>query len=157
MDMVTRRNIGAVITPKIASAITAITAGGTGDATAITGIGFDRKAVDMPLSADLVLSWTATLAATKTLSFGTVKIQDSADNSTYADVSTISITDPGAVATGPTGGATVSGSVAIPVALGATRQYVRALFTPDLSASGTDTAMVVAHLVFGGTDRQPSP
>lgn len=156
-DMVIQRNIGALISPKIASAITALTAGGSGDATAVTGLTIDRAALRMPLSADLVLSYTATLAATKTLSFGTVKIQDSADGSTWADVSTISITDPGVVATGPTGGATVSGQVSIPVALAGARRYVRANCTPDLSATSTDTASVVEHLIFGGFDRFPAP
>lgn len=156
-DMVTARNISALISPRVAAPITAITAGGAGDATAISGLAIDRGALKMPLSAALVISFTATLAATKTLSLGTVKMQDSADGSTFADYSALSIADPGVVATGPTGGGTVNGQVVIPIPLAGMRQYVKPLFTPDLSATGTDTAMVSAILVFGGFDRSPAP
>lgn len=154
-DFVTQRNIAALVSSRIASAISALTAGGTGDATAVAGIVIDRKAIGMPLNAVLTLAFTAVLAATKTLSFGTVKIQDSADGTTFADF--LTFTDPGVVATGPTGGATVNGQVNLAANLAGARQYLKVLFTPDLSASSTDTANAVAILGFAGFDRLPSP
>ena len=36
------------------------------------------------------------------------------------------------------------------------RRYVRLVYTPDLSASGTDTAQVAAVVVFAGQDRVAS-
>lgn len=154
-DHVTQRNIAALVSPRLASAVTALTAAGSGDATAIAGIVIDRKALGMPLNAVLTLFFTAVLAATKTLSLGTVKIQDSADGSTFADF--LTFTDPGVVATGPTGGGTVNGQVNLAANLAGAKQYLKVLFTPDLSATSTDTASVGALLGFAGFDRLPSP
>lgn len=152
--MVDMKNISSRITPKLASAFTSVTAGGTGDATAVTGIAIQRSAIGNPLNASLQLAFSAVLAATKTLSFGTVKIQDSADGSTWSNF--ISYTDPGVVATGPTGGGTVTGVTKLHADLSGARDYVRVLFTPDMSATGTDTATIVAILNLAGFDRLPA-
>ena len=58
-------------------------------------------------------------------------------------------------ATGPAGGGTVTGCLEIDVKLRACGRYVRLGYTPDLSASGTDTAALSAVLVCGGMDRLP--
>lgn len=154
-DFVIQRNVAALISPRLAAAITAIVAAGTGDATAVTGIVIDRAALKMPLNAELTLAFTAVLAATKTLSLGTVKIQDSADGTNFADF--LTFTDPGVVATGPAGGGTVNGQVSLPAHLAGARQYIRTAYTPDLSATSVDTAMIAETLTFAGFDRLPSP
>jgi hypothetical protein len=59
------------------------------------------------------------------------------------------------VATGPTGGGTVTGTFEVDMNLGGAGQYVRAKFTPDMSAADTDTAALSGVLVFGGADRVP--
>ena len=56
---------------------------------------------------------------------------------------------------GPTGGGTVTGTFEVDLNISAAGQYVRAKFTPDLSAADTDTAALSGVLVFGGTDRVP--
>lgn len=154
-SVVTQRDIASLETAKAGTAITALTAAGSGDNTAITGITIDRLAgSSVPLNAEIILSYTATLAATKTLTLKTVKVEDSADGTNWADFATF--TDPGVVATGPTGGATLSGAVKLGVNLGAAKRYVRVDFTPDLSASGTDTAYVGAVVNLAGFDRVPA-
>lgn len=158
MNRVIQTDINSLISARIASTITSATAGGTGDNTAITGVTVDRLAfplVNPPLCASLLLLFDTTLAAAATLSLKTVKIQDSADGSTWADYKTF--TDPGVVATGPGGGGNVKGSTRLGVNLSSARRYVRAVFTPDLSAANTDTASVLAALVFAGFDAIPSP
>lgn len=154
-DRVQQLDIGALITPRLAVAPTSLTAGGSGDAAAVTPIGIQRSAIGMPLSVELAIGYTATLAATKTLSIGTVKVRHSSDGTTFTDFATF--TDPGVVATGPSGGATVTGQVTdLKVNLAGAKDYVAFVFTPDLSASSTDTAVVTAFAVFGGADRLPA-
>jgi hypothetical protein len=155
MTIVLQKDVKSLVLPKLATVVTAATAGGAGDNTAITGATIDRfEKAGIPLNAQIVVLWTATLAATKTLTLKTVKVQDSADGSNWADFATY--TDPGVVATGPTGGATLSGATEIPgVDLSSARRYVRLLFTPDLSATATDTALVVGMFNLAGYDRLP--
>ena len=155
MNIVIQRDIQALLTAKIASVFDSATAGGTGDNTAVLGTAIDRLAMaGVALNAEIILAFSAVLAATATLTLKTVKVQDSADGSTWADFATF--TDPGVVATGPTGGGTVAGVVKFGVNLGSARRFVRVDYTPDLSASGTDTCQVLAVLNFGGFDRLPA-
>lgn len=158
MNRVIQTDIHSVISARIASAFTAVTAGGAGDDTAVTGSTIDRASFasgQPPLCADLQLAFSAVLAAAATLTLKTVKIQDSADGTNWADYFTF--TDPGVVATGPGGGGTVPGVTRLGVNLSSARRYVRAVFTPDLSAAATDTANVVALMEFAGFDSIPSP
>jgi hypothetical protein len=156
MNRVIQTDIHSVISARVASANTSITAGGAGDNTAITGSSIDRAQFGAPpLCADLLLQFDATLAQAATLTLKTVKVQDSADGSTWADY--VTFTDPGVVATGPTGGGNVTGVTRLGVNLSSARRYVRAVFTPDLSAGGTDTAKLLAAFVFAGFDAIPSP
>lgn len=150
--IVSIRNVGSLLTARLASAFTSVTAAGTGDATAINGTSFDRQSLNLPRSCVFTTLFSATLAATKTLSLTTV-IQHSDDGSTWAAYQSEAAT---VVATGPTGGGTVSGQHSIAVALGSAKRYVRAVVTPDLSASGTDTATVVESAVFGGENPLPA-
>lgn len=156
MNRVIQTDINSVITPRLASAVTSVTAGGTGDNTAITGVTLDRLEFSAaPLCASLVLLSEAVLADAATMTFKTVKIQDSADGSTFADY--VTFTDPGVVSTGPSGGGTVRTATKLAVNLSTARRYIRAVFTPDMSASSTDTAKVIAAIVYGGHEAIPSP
>lgn len=152
MNRVYMTDIGSLVSEKIGSAFASATAGGTGDNTAVTGTSIDRAAIGNPLCAEVAVLYSATLAATKTLTLKTVKIEDSADGSTWADYATF---DDAVVATGATGGSTEAGAAAYKVNLSGARRYVRVDFTPDLSATGTDTASAVAAWVFGGFDVLP--
>lgn len=155
MSIVLQKDVKSLVLPRLATAFTAAIAGGSGDNTAITGSTIDRFATSgIPLNAQIVILWTATLAATKTLTLKDVKIEDSADGSNWASFATF--TNPGVVATGPGGGGTVSGVTEIPgVDLSSARRYVRLVFTPDLNATGTDTATVVGMANLAGFDRLP--
>jgi len=59
------------------------------------------------------------------------------------------------VATGPSGGGTVTGTFEVDLSLAGAGRYVRAKFTPDMSAADTDTAALSAVMVLGGSDRLP--
>lgn len=155
MNRLIQTDIHSVVTARLASAIAAITAAGAGDNTAIVGLAIDRAALGMPLNADIVLAYDATLAAAATLTLKTVKVEDSADGASWADYATF--TDPGVVATGPGGGGTVRGQFRLGVNLSSARRHVRVGFTPDLSAGAADTARVLALLVLAGFDALPSP
>jgi len=147
------RNIGALISVARAAANTAVTAGGSGDNTAVTGAIIDRMAIGNPQSAVLGIPYTATLAEGETLSIGYTVQEGNEDN--LSDAATLQTADAVVVATGPTDGGTVTGVFEVDVSMAGAGQYVRANFTPDLSASGTDTAALSAVLVFGGADRLP--
>ncbi|WP_370677635.1 hypothetical protein [Pleomorphomonas sp. PLEO] len=132
------------------------TAAGTGDATEVDGAWVDRKPSDAGafMSAKLVIAYTATLAATKTLAIA-AQFRDATDSSgtsadDYGDAIASTV-----VATGPAGGGTVTGTVEVDVDLAAAREFIQAQVTPDLNASGTDTVEWSAVLLLFGTDRQP--
>jgi hypothetical protein len=154
-DIVLQRDVQSLLTARLASAFVSATAGGAGNATAVTGLIIDRMATgSLPLNAELMFAYSATLAANKTLSIGALSLSDSADGSTFATLSTY--TDPGVFATGPTGGATLTGVLKLGVALGAARRFIRFGFTPTLSNTSTDTASLVAVLNLAGFDRLPA-
>lgn len=132
-------------------------AAGAGDATEVNGSWVDRVLADvgMAQSAKLVITFTATLAASATLTFAG-NFQDATDSSGTgaADYSTaFSAT---VVATGDSGGSTETGTVEIDVDLSGARQFIRSQITPNLSAGATDTCEWSACLVFYGDHRQPS-
>jgi hypothetical protein len=147
------RDIGSLVTVQRAIANTSLTAAGTGDNTAVVGAIHDRAAIGSPQSAVLAIPFTATLAATATLTIsGTVEHAEAANMSGAATLQTISAT---VVATGPAGGGTVTGCLEVSVPLMGARRHLRANITPDLSAGGTDTAAVSGVFVFGGATRLP--
>lgn len=148
------RNIGDLIGVARAAANTAVTAGGGGDNAAVTGVIIDRAARGFPQSAVLAIPFTATLAATQTLTIA-YTVQEG-QQANLSDAATLQSGDPVVVATGPAGGGVVTGEFLVDVPLGAAGQYIRANFTPNLSASGTDTAALSAVLVLGGMDRLPA-
>ncbi|WP_316228365.1 MULTISPECIES: hypothetical protein [unclassified Bradyrhizobium] len=159
-DIVLQRSVAELTSAAIGSAFTAVTAGGAGDATAVTGYTIDRMGFgngSLPQSAELVLAYQATLAATKTLSLGTVKVEQSSDGSNWDSTAYLAFTDPGVVATGKTGGSTEKGALKLSVPLTSAKRFIRADFTPDLSNTATDTATVVAVWNLAGFDRLPAP
>lgn len=133
----------------------AVTAGGGGDNTAVNGAYIDRvTSLGTVKSAKLVINYTTTLAAAETLKFG-AKFQDATDTSGTGVADFGSAIASTVVATGPGGGGTVTGTVEIDLNMDAARQAIRAVITPDLSASGTDTAAWSATLILFGPNAQP--
>lgn len=147
------RDIGSLISVLRAAANTAVTAGGGGDNTPVTGVIIDRAAIGWPESAVLAVPFTATLGDAATLSIG-YTVQESNDSG-LADPGTVVTAAAAVVATGPSGGGTVTGTLEVSVPLRGAGRYVRANFTPDLSAANTDTAALSAVMVFGGANRLP--
>lgn len=132
------------------------TAAGTGDATAVTGLYVDRTQTDAGpfLSAKLVINWSATLAATKTLSLA-AQFKDATDASGTGVANYGTAIAAAVVATGPAGGGTVTGTTEIDVDLSHAREFFTADITPDLSATGTDTVAWSASYVLFGAKSQP--
>lgn len=147
------RSIGDKVKVHRAAANTAITAGGGGDSTLVTGVIIDRAAFGWPESAVFAIPFTTTLAAAATLTVTPVIQEGNAANLSDA----ANLVAPGAqvVATGPVGGGTVTGEYDLNVSLRGAGRYVRCNFTPDLSAGATDTAALSAVLVTGGANRLP--
>lgn len=120
------------------------TAAGTGDATKVTSIDIDRLGY---MSGTLVISGKATLQEDKTLSF-TIDIQDcSTADGTFASYKSVSKT---AYATGGSGGTTEYFCVPVDVNLEGADRYLNIDITPDLSATGTDTATWAAVMILAG-------
>jgi len=132
------------------------TAGGTGDATSVTGATIDRFSIgngSMPNVANVGVIYDAVLASGATLSIG-YAVQDSGDGATWADYQTATYA---VVATGPSGGGTKTGVFDIgSVNLSSARRYVRLNYMPDLSAANTDTASFRAIGFAAGYDRLPN-
>ena len=145
------RSIGDMIRVDRAAANTAVTAGGAGDATAVVGVILDRAALGWPDSIVIAVPWTATLAAAATLAIAT-SLQHG-DQSNLSDVTTLSSTAGVVVGTGV---GTLTGTLEVNLSLRGSKRYIRAGFTPDLSAANTDTAALSAVIVSGGAARLPA-
>lgn len=146
------RNIGGIVTLRPGIFQGSLTAGGAGNNSALTGAAIDRAPLEYPLSCVLASFFEATLQSGATLTL-TTKIQHSPDNSTWTDFATEAAT---VVATGPSGGGQVIGTHPLNIDLSGANEYVRAYALPVLSATGTDTAVVVAAVCFGGEAELPS-
>ena len=135
----------------------AATAAGTGDDTEKVGAILDYKTLNHALSGSILIPWTATLQDTETISL-TTKIEhgDAANLSDKADYAFgCAEINHGVIGTGETGGTTEVGVVKHDVDLSGIKRYFRIAVTPDLSASGTDTAEFAGCLVLGGLDKAP--
>jgi hypothetical protein len=124
-----------------------VTAGGSGDATLVTGNTINRFTEDggTITSGVLKVSGSATLASTETLGI-TIGYQTSADGSTWDTAVYVfgaSESDYQTIATG----VITAGAVKklVPIDLTGLKQYIRILFKPQLSESGTDTAFLVGE------------
>jgi hypothetical protein len=125
-----------------------ITAGGTGDDTALTGASIDRLGYG---STSFVIAYKTTLAASETLSFA-AEYQVSSDNSNWDTAVTLqaaTVARTGAVTNG-------QGVVKFDVNLEGLKRYIRFNFTPNLSRANTDTAVVYGTAILGGADLLPA-
>lgn len=133
------------------AAVSSATAAGTGDATEVNGAYIDRQGFS---SLKVLISYSAVLAATKTLSIA-ANLQD-ATSSAGAGVADFGAAMASTVvATGATGGSTETGVVELDFDISGADQFVRVQYTPDLSNTGTDTASLAAVYVLGGAQVQP--
>lgn len=130
----------------------AVTAGGGGDATQFAGSWLDRSGYG---SAKLVVHYRATLAQGATLSLA-ADVRDATSNAGAGAAVLGTVLANAVVATGPTGGGTVRGTVELDVSFETARQFVQGRVTPDLSAANTDTAQIEFVWIMGGASRQPS-
>lgn len=145
---------GATVGPRFVSIIPSITAGGSGDNTKVIGATLDRFDGGQQHfnSAALSIAYEAALAQGATLSFA-VEIQESEDGSTWDTVEEVQAST--VAATGPTGGGIVYGCVRLRESYEVRSRYIRYNVTPNLSASGTDTAKVAVIAVMGGANTLP--
>lgn len=141
-------NIGAHLLSTIISA-GSLVAAGAGDATKVTGQTINRDGYG---SGVIAIAWSATLANTKTISFA-VEVQESSDGSSW---DTAVVLQAATVAKTADSSTTFYGVVEIDENLTGRKQYVRYNITPDLNASGTDTAVWGATFVLGGANRMPA-
>ncbi|NFV80004.1 hypothetical protein [Magnetospirillum aberrantis] len=148
------RDLAAEIAAVYAAAHASATAGGTGDNTEVTGVTIDLQGLGNRFgSVAFVFAATATLAATKTLTVAAeIETGDASDMSDAADLVTSSTV---LTLTGATGGSTETGTAKLGVSLEYAKRYIRIKYTPNLSATGTDTAAVQAVAIFGGAERLP--
>lgn len=134
----------------------AATAGGAGDATEVSAAWVSRASdTGIAGSMKVIVNYTTTLAEDATLTFAG-NMQDATaiggtGSADYGDAFAAEV-----VATGGSGGSTVTGTFEFDVDLGGAREFVRAQLTPDLSAANTDTAAWSVSYVFFGDQRQPS-
>ena len=147
-------NIGGYIAAGHGSDNVAVTAAGAGDNTLVTGTILDRNANAGALSAAVLIFWKAVLAAAETLTIKSVTVEHGNDAglSDAAVLATLEDATGTVVATGPGGGGTLRGVRKYNVDLAGAKRYIRVKFTPDLSASATDTAGLAAGVVFGGLE-----
>jgi hypothetical protein len=142
-----RTNIGKYLKALVCGAFSAVAAG-TGDATAVTGATIDRKGYG---SAKFIIGYKTSLTADKTLSFA-AEYQESEDGSTWDTATALQ-----ASTVDKTGEVTNAvGEVEFNLDLSGKKRYIRFNFTPDLSHSGTDTAVGSAVVVLGGANELPA-
>lgn len=147
-------DINGRIKVKRAAANTSATAAGTGDNTQVTGVTIQRSAIGLPRSVTFAIPYTTTLASAATLSLA--YIVETSANSNMASPTELTNVASAVIDTGGSGGSTNTGTVEIGVDLSGAKDYVRLKFTPDLSATGTDTAALAAVAVFGSFDELPA-
>lgn len=142
-----------------AAANTAVTAGGSGDATLVTGVTIDTMAATTngfkPTDFNgiiFVVGYTTTLTATKGISV-TALVEDSADGSSWATF----VASKTIINYTSTPGGTFTGTGKIGADLTGARRYVRVKFTPDLSATATDTAAISCQACLTGGTYMPVP
>jgi hypothetical protein len=132
---------------------TDITAGGGGDATAINGAWHDATLYHSVMAG---VTYLATIASTKTLSLACI-IQTASDSSgtgaaTLATLTTLTVT------TVTAGTNTLLFAESVVLDKSTNKGYIRMVLTPDLSASGTDTATVSGFMITGPhRTEQPNP
>lgn len=140
-------NIGALI-KTVACGAARVTAAGAGDNAAVTGATIDRRGYG---SAKVTVAYKTTLASAETLQFA-IEYQESDDGSSWDTAVALQ-----AATTAQTGVQTAKvGDVSHSLDLGGKKRYIRFNYTPNLSASGTDTADTAAVCVLGGAVEKPA-
>lgn len=132
-------------------------AAGTGDNTEVTSAAIDRQSVGKnSFSALIVIAGSAVLAEGETLQIASNLQQSSDDGSAdaYADVTAATFAAE-TVATGGAGGSTETFVYQKEVNLIELERYLKLQWTPNLSASGTDTFQIGAAVVLGGFVENP--
>ena len=143
MSVSLQKNIGAYISAAYAGDVDSIVAGGAGNNVEVNGSAVDRFAYNDPLSVAVVYAIKATLSAGKTLSLG-YSLQHSSDGVNFTDYAPVA----SAVVASTSGDQIIKQSVD----LSGAERYVRVAYTPLLSATATDTAVIVPVFVFGGEE-----
>lgn len=147
-DFTLQKNIDALITQRVASALSVQTAGATSQ---VTGATIQRSLIGMPMSAALTILFSTSLAAAKTLSYNYL-VEHSIDGSAWTTFQASAGT--GVVATGAlTNGL---GQVSANIDLTGANDYVRLDFTPVFSNTVTDTASSFAEMTFAGASLMPA-
>jgi hypothetical protein len=148
------RDIGEEVLTKQAIANTTAVAAGSGDATEIDGPAIIRTSLgSLYESVKLSIHGNATLASGLTLTIA-ANLQDSADGSTWADFGTALAAT--VVATGESGGSAELFETFLDADIRGAKAYLRAQVTPDLTHTGTDTALIGGTLIFGGPTTYPA-
>lgn len=128
------------------------TAGGSGDNSELTGEVIDRLGFH---GCVVAVPFRAALATGESLAL-TVKVAESDDGSTFGSDETIASAVN--VATAAAGG-TIHDCYKLQVNLSGVgtprKRYLRFKVTPNLSASGTDTAVISAAVILGGAESAP--
>ena len=123
-------------------------AGGAGDNTAVTGATIDTQGFE---SGKVVVAYTTTLTDAKTYDLA-VAYQTSDTGSTWNTAVDLRAD---AVVVTSDGGGTETGTLEFDVPLSDKPRYIRINFTPDLSHTGTDTAITSTTLIAGGSYSNP--
>lgn len=138
------RDDAALLTIAYAAPETALTAAGAGDNTEVTTVALDLRdqfGTRRFNSLTLALAASAALTAARVLDLKAVRFQHSDDGTTWSDVKD-GIPLPSISGTGA-----VNGTGKLGCNLLEAKRFVRAKFTPDLTATATDTAKVTAVFV----------
>lgn len=133
-----------------------LVAAGTGDNTKITGQAIDRygaSGVQRYDQAKIAVNYHAVLTDTKTLSIAT-EIAYSSDGTNFDTAVVLEASAVKATAANPA--LEFHGVVEFNVDLSGQKRYFRVNVTPDLNASGTDTAEVITAVVLSGGATLPA-
>jgi hypothetical protein len=146
MDIVSQLNIGALAVPTSGVRPQSASAG------AINGASVDRAARNMPLSCLLHQNVGALGGAPSTTSVVT-KLQDSADNSSFADYAPANQNNVVQACAALTATNTDN---AVGINLSSARRYIRAVTTVAFTGGTAPTALVAATLVVAGENLVPA-
>jgi hypothetical protein len=117
----------------------------------INGTGVDRLQAAGSFSSCAIAGLTGAVSGSPTAQSATFKLQDSADNSTFADYV------PPGLSAAPTlvlSAANAAGQVGID--LSGARQYVRVVCTVAFTGGSSPTLLVGAGLILGGAQQEPN-
>jgi len=151
-------DVGAFLKGALARIPEVITAAAGNDNVEITGPSVDRLSFTSRFhSLKVVICFSATLDTAETLTI-TANMQDSADDSTFADYHEAETGDflPATVVRTAAAPETFNGVAEMDVDIQAAERYIRLQSTADLSRAGTDTVDIAAVFVLGGAQELPA-